>query len=173
MSKAKVTLFIFMILLCFIIPAHINQNTMISNTQRKDIDNYLKEESKKLFGIIKIPSLKLENPIYPINSLENQVDKNIQLLKTNPIVLASHSGTGPHAYFKNLNQLKKKDHITITQEKNKYVYEYFKKEEVKKTGSVEIEKYDFPYIVLITCSKTKSDIQEVYYAKLIENNKIA
>lgn len=148
----------------------------LTRVQREDMDAYKKqEENTNLFGILKIPTINIENPIYQKGTPQNNVDENIELLeetisknKQYYIVLASHSGTGSHAYFKNLEQLKIADKIYLTYQNNTYEYTLIKKEEVPKVGEIEITQYDFSYIVLITCSKTKEDKQEVYYAKLDE-----
>ena len=42
-----------------------------------------------------------------------------------------------------------------------------KKEEKLKNGTLVLDNYDFPHIILITCSKTKDNIQEIYYAKKV------
>lgn len=170
MSKLK-PLFLILLLLCFL-NFYREEKIILTSTQKLDLDNYSqKQNSNDLYGVIKIPDIQIENPIYSLNSSENHVDKNIQLLNTSPLVLAAHSGTGPHAYFKSLNQLKKKSKIIFSHDEQIQIFEYIKKVEVNKTGSVTIEKYDFPFIALITCSKTDDQKQEIYYAKLVENDK--
>lgn len=153
-----------------------NSNTStLTTTQRQDMDSYRKEENLDVFGILEIPTINLKNPIYKKDSSKNKVDLNIELLEETIskeenyyIVLASHSGSGLHAYFKNLEKLKTQDSINFIYENEIHTYEYFKKSEVPKIGTVYLEKYDFPYIAMITCSKTKNDIQEIYYAKLVK-----
>lgn len=155
------------------------ENIILTKVQKQDMDRYYTQEKTKqnLFGILEIPSLNIKNPIYQKEEKENNVDKNVQLLeenissnkKSNYIVLAAHSGNGIHAYFKDLYRLKEKESIIFHYQNERREYQFFKKENVAKTGVVYLENYDFPYLVLITCSKTKDDIQEVYYAKFIKN----
>ena len=69
------------------------------------------------------------------------------------------------------NSKKQAEQLKETLKKQGYNIEIYKadvskKEEVKKTGTILIEEQEFPFLVLITCSKTNHQIQEVYYAKL-------
>ena len=163
--KKKIIAFLF-ILISMSIYFTRDTNTITTTTQKIAMDQYL-EQKEELFGIIEIPSLNLKQPIYPIGNKENNVDKNIMLLEQgdNFLALASHSGNGPHAYFQNLSKISSQDPIKIIRGDETKEYYVWKMEEVKKTGTIFIEDYDFPYLILITCSKTKNQIQEVYYAK--------
>lgn len=171
----KTIISIFVVLSLFSLKST-SENITLTKTQRKDLDYYINTNHKEdLYGVLRIPEIKLENPIYHKEDSKNQVDQNIQLLestleteKNHYLVLASHSGNGPHAYFKNLDQLKDKSKIYFIHKNQIQEYELFKKKEVEKTGTVYLENYNFSYIVLITCSKTKSNIQEIYYAKRTE-----
>ena len=179
MGKKKYIILILLICLCIYLFIPKEERLILTETQKQDMDRYYTQDETRqdLFGILEIPSLNIKNPIYKKGMKENNVDENIQLLeenisnnlKSNFIVLAGHSGNGTHAYFKNLYQLQEKEAIFFSYQNQKKEYQFFKKEEVPKTGVVYIENYDFPYLVLITCSKTKEDIQEVYYAKFIKN----
>ncbi len=139
------------------------------------MDRYFQkeEENSDLFAILEIPSINVKQPIYQKESENNQVDKNVTLIDYKreeanfSIVLAAHSGNGIHSYFTNLNQLQTGDIIKLYIHNQTFEFLYLKKEEVKKTGTVEIKDYNFTYLVLITCSESKKDIQEIYYAKLI------
>lgn len=178
-SKKKIVAIILVLSLCLFLCFPKKKEITLTQTQKQDMDRYFtKEEIKKnLFGILEIPNLQLKNPIYNKGEKENQVDKNIQLLeetitkdlKSNVIVLASHSGNGIHAYFKNLHQIKENDPIYFHHQEKKLEYRFFKMEEVEKTGTIYLEHYEFPCLILITCSKEKENIQEVYYAKFIKN----
>lgn len=149
----------------------------ITVKQKEDIIHYEKEEIKKdVLGVLEIPEIQLKMPIYTLNSKENNVDKNITLLKESilppseksEIILAAHSGTGPHAYFKNLDKVKEKSIISFSYQNQIYRYEVIAKKEVLKNGTISLENYEKPHIVLITCSKTNDQIQEVYTGILID-----
>lgn len=178
MSK-KIYLIFLLLLLCLFLWFPKKQEIILTETQKLDMDYYLtkKETNPNLFGVLEIPSLQLKNPIYQKEVKENHVDKNIQLLEetisnsfpSSVIVLASHSGNGTHAYFKNLYQMKENELIFFYYQDKKQEYRFFKKEEVEKTGTIYLENYEFPCLIFITCSKDKGNIQEVYYAKFIKN----
>jgi len=51
----------------------------------------------------------------------------------------------------------------------KYIYEFFEKREVPKIGKIKLKEYNYPILVLITCSKHNKDVQEVYYSRLIKS----
>jgi LPXTG-site transpeptidase (sortase) family protein len=162
---------ILILLFGFLILYLIRPDKAIITTQSTNykMDDYLKNnDSTILFGLLEIPVLNLHQPLYQPEQKENHVDKNVMILESteNFLALASHSGNGPHAYFRTLDKLKLEDKIIIKTHENQKEYQYFKKEEVKKTGTILLENYDFSYLVLITCSKTNDKIQEVYYAKL-------
>lgn len=145
-----------------------NTDPITTTTQKLTMDQYLSKKQDNLFGVLEIPSLKIKQPIYQLGTKENNVDQNVMLLEHNEkwISLAAHSGTGTHAYFKNLNRVQIGDVIEIRYQNQTEQYLFLKKEEVKKTGTILIEEQEFPFLVLITCSKTNHQIQEVYYAKL-------
>lgn len=155
----------------------------------KDIDNYIDnninldnssvvDSSKvndKYLGILEIKSIKLKRGFYDINSKLNDVDKNIEVIKSSlmpniknsNLILASHSGNSDISYFKNLDKLKLGDIASVYYHKNKYDYKLVNYYEVIKSGKVQIIKNnDVNNLTLITCKKN-SDKQIVYIFELI------
>lgn len=139
------------------------------NTNKVDNNNYL--------GIIEIKNIKLKKEFYDINSNLNDVDKNIEVIKSSlmpnvknsNLILASHSGNSNISYFKNLDKLKLGDIASIYYLKNRYDYKLVNYYEVIKSGKVQIIKNnDVNNLTLITCKKN-SDKQIVY---IFELNKI-
>lgn len=166
-KKASLIFLSILLLLLFLIKP--SKTIINAVTNKYNMDNYLEaSESNFLFGILEIPSLNLKQPLYQKDQKENNVDQNVMILEKSDtfLALAAHSGNGPHAYFKNLDQLSKNDKIIIKTSSKIQEYQYFKREEVKKNGTIFVENYNFSYLVLITCSKTNNQIQEVFYAKL-------
>ncbi len=166
-KKTIVILFSLTFLLLYLFQEENKTSTIL--THQKLIDHYLEQKQPMdLFGILEIPSLNINQPIYPKDHKENRVDKHVMLLESQDTFLAfaAHSGNGPHAYFRELDQLKKEDKIIIKSIDQTKEYQYFRKEEVLKNGSIAVIEYPFSYLVLITCSKTNDKIQEVFYAKL-------
>ncbi len=168
---------VFFLILILGIPCIFIEQKISIETQKVDMDRYLSKQDHSLFGILQIPKIKVEQPIYFKNDSRNQVDLNVMLLEETfslgkehyYMVLASHSGNGIHAYFRNLDQLQVGDSIFFYFEETRQEYQLFKREEVIKQGYVYLEKYAFSYLALITCSKVDDTLQEVYYARLISS----
>lgn len=146
--------------------------------QRKIEDKPISKNQSEIFGILTIPSLQLKKEIYPFQHPNNTVQYGIELLKetisqnskNNFIVLAAHSGNGPHAYFNELEKLMKHDVITFQYQNQELEYQFFQKELVDKIGVIDINHYQESFLVLITCSKKYANKQEVYYAKLVKKS---
>lgn len=136
------------------------------------------ENQSEIFGTLEIPALQLKKEIYQMSHPNNTVRVGIQLIKEDIsqkkedhfIVLAAHSGNGPHAYFNELEKLKIDDIISFYYQNQDLEYQYFQKELVDKTGVIDLNNLKFSFLVLITCSKEYSDKQEVYYAKLVKKS---
>lgn len=133
-------------------------------------------EAENYYAILSIPKINLKRELYPIDSPENNVDKNIFIhnLSTIPsnVILASHSGTGPHAYFKNLYKLNVTDVIELYYNNYIYSYEIREIEYQEKTGELYLKQDYESQITLITCTKNNDKTQTIYYALLTKKNKI-
>ncbi|MBR1386701.1 MAG: sortase [Bacilli bacterium] len=88
------------------------------------------EEVEKVLMTLEIPSLRIKNKIYNIDSKENNIDKNVIIVKNSSmpdsknglIIIGAHSGIGKYAYFKDLDKLKIGDEIFITYNNKIYTY---------------------------------------------------
>lgn len=126
-------------------------------------------ENNNYYMILEIPKINLKREIHPKDSKENNVNKNIYLhpgSNDNNIILASHSGYGTHAYFKNLDKLKINDEVILYYNGTKSIYEISDIEEQLKTGALYLKENNNKMITLITCSKNNSKTQKIYYGKL-------
>lgn len=120
-------------------------------------------------GYLKIEKINLNEKLYNINSKENNIEKNITILKEsifpdkeNSIVfIAAHSGVGKIAYFEKLDELNINDEVTLTI--NKKTYKYVVKEywEEKKNGYINVNKDNKKQLILTTCSPNKKNYQLV------------
>ena len=143
-----------------------NKETDIKDSNITNEDNYL--------GILIIPKINLEKGFYNINSKKNNVNKNIQVLKNSSfpnddngiLAIASHSGNGKNAYFKNLHKLKLQDEIYINLNNIVYAYEVINIYETVKNGKINISKEYNNCLVLTTCSY-KKNTQLIVIAKLL------
>lgn len=80
--------------------------------------------------LLKIPKINLYNYIYDKDSIKNNIDMNIQIMKESNmpnenngnVVLGGHSGSGPVAYFNGLVYLSIGDKIILEYFDKQYIY---------------------------------------------------
>ncbi len=123
---------------------------------------------------LSIEKIHINKPIYKINSNNNTVEKNVELLKgsilpdkNNSIIfLAAHSGNSNVSYFNDLNKLNKGDEINFYYKSKKYTYVVNNKFLEDKDGDIEINKSSNNQLVLTTCSTTDSSKQLIVNSNL-------
>lgn len=122
------------------------------------------------FAILDIPKINLKKELYDLKDARNNVNKNILVHESSnfpkKIILASHSGTGEHAYFKNLYKLKENDIIKIYYQNKIYEYIINEIEEQNKTGKLYLKESYYEKLILITCTKNNNKTQIIYYSNL-------
>ncbi len=153
----------------------------LKEKEEKNIAKYLaksndkNEKQNSFIAILEIPKINLKKGLYNINSKENNVDKNIEILHESQMpdinngnfILASHSGTSKISYFKNLDKLNINDKLIIYYKTEKYTYKLVNIYEVDKTGSIEIiRNHNKRALTLITCNKNNKSKQLVFIAEL-------
>ena len=125
-------------------------------------------------AVLEIPAINLTRGLVDKSSPNNDVNKNIYMLKDtvlpdedtiSHIILASHSGNSYVSFFKNLYKLDINDEIYFYYKNSKYIYSIYKIDEVDKTGNIELKKTNSSDITLITC-KGNLKKQIVIYATL-------
>ena len=128
------------------------ENNIISFITSNYVDNSI--------GNLYIPKIGLDKKIYPYNSKENNIERNVTVLdgtifpdkESSIVFLAAHSGTGRNAFFKNLKYLEKEDIVYFIYNNKKYVYVIDGKTEVAKNGFITVHKKYNHEIILTTCS---------------------
>ncbi len=177
------------------IPDEIDDNTLDNDEELSDddeiIDNILtdepinnnenKEPNKPItitydyIGYLEIPKIKLKKGFVDINSKDNNVNKNVAIMKDSIypdvdgslMVMAAHNGTCWNCYFKNLEKLSNNDIIYIYYNNVRYTYKLVNIYEVKKTGKVSIYRNSRKTtLALVTCKWGTKDTQVVYIAEL-------
>lgn len=126
--------------------------------------NIKNESIEQPIGNISIEKIKLNKPLYNINSKRNNIEENITILENsiepsnnNSIMfLAAHSGPDPIAYFDNLDKLSINDIITLTYKNKKYYYIIKDIWETNKDGNIEVIKESSNQLILTTCSKNNN-----------------
>lgn len=156
----------------------------ISSNQENEIKQEKQEEKveenvyrEPYLAVLKIDKINLERGIYSINSKNNNVNKNIQLLKESNlpdkengnVIIAGHSGNSYKAYFKNLVKLNNGDEAKLVYNGKTYIYSLSNSYEVEKIGKVEISRnINKQTLTLITCKhNTNKQIVFVFELKNI------
>ena len=105
---------------------------------------------------INIPKIDVYEEIYDKNSINNDIDKHVIIMKEsnypgegNNVIIGAHSGSGPLAYFRELDKLEINDQIIIDYQDNKYVYLVNNIHKDDKNGSIKIR--DNGCLTLFTC----------------------
>jgi len=175
-----------------------NNNNNLKKIEKISIDNFIEtqqetinnssnsinneQDNKKIIkynAVLEIPKIGLKKGLVNKNSSQNNVNKNIYVLKESifpdnteisHIILASHSGNSSVSFFKNLNKLEKNDYIYLYYKNFKYIYRIINIKEIEKNGTLQLDFNDKSDITLVTCIMgTKKQI--VYIANLVENKK--
>lgn len=128
------------------------------------IDNYnVIEDTKQedYIAVLEIPSINLKKGLYAIDSKNNNVNKNIEIIDSSDMpditkgnfILAGHSGTGRIAFFDNLDKLIVDDTIIVYYKNIKYIYQINNIESIVKDGTIEIKREFESMITLTTCNQ--------------------
>lgn len=126
-------------------------------------------------AVLKIPKINLEKGLVSKDSIDNNVEKNIQILNESSmpdkengnVILAGHNGNGSTSYFRNIHKLSLDDEVSIYYNGYEYKYKVMNSYKVKKTGQVDIVRNnDKNTLTLITCYG--EDKQLIVVCELIE-----
>ena len=154
----------------------IDKNDDVKTTTKSEEEKQEKHIEEDYLMVVEIPKINLRKGIYNINSKNNTVNKNIQIMKESDmpnkdkgmLVLAGHNGNSRVSYFDRLNELNKEDKVYIYYANNKYTYEISNMYEAEKNGTITVKKErEKTVIVLISCKKNTKDKQLVYIGNLI------
>lgn len=160
----------------------INKDTTVLEEKKENLETTIVENQNKemYIAVLEIPSISLKKGIYDINSKNNDVNKNIQLIKESDMpdiedgnfILAGHSGIGRIAYFKKLEQLNLDDIVFVYYKGIKYSYQIISIYLENKDGTISISNENqFSKIILTTCSQKEKDKQVVVVGRLISKEK--
>lgn len=145
-----------------------NNNIEIKNNKYSKVMDYI--------AILEIPKIKLKRGLFDKNSPQNNVDKNIYIIKettfpdeqgNSHIILASHSGNSFNSYFKKINKLNINDEVYFYYKNIKYIYKIIDRYEIEKKGSMSFKMTNNANLTLITCIG-RTNRQLVLVANLID-----
>ena len=162
-DKVKKKLILGIIFICIGIISIITKNIMIKKEtkyqkellnifyQNKEMieEKTINKEIKKVdqyIAILKIPIINLEKGLFNIESPNNNINKNIQILKESEmpniensnLILASHNGNTISSHFNEIHKLKNNDKVIIIYKEIEYQYKVVNSYVVEKTGEIEI-----------------------------------
>lgn len=141
---------------------------------KEDITN---EVNETYIGYLSIPKINLKKGFFREDSKENDVEKNIYIVKGSSypdvekgnFIIAAHSGTGWKAFFNDLYKLVIGDNVIVTYNEKEYTYNIKKIYKQEKTGTIAIYRnYNETTLTLVTCTNNDSKTQTVYIAELTE-----
>ena len=156
-----------------------NENKDNNSTDNNDKDNSSTTSSSKddYLGRLMIPKINFNRSFYKIDSVYNDVDKNIQVMKGSSLpdvdggnlIIAGHSGNVWFSFFKNLYKLKKGNNAYVYYNDTKYTYKVVDIYNVKKNGKVTVKRDRTKRtMTLITCTKNSKTLQTVYILEQID-----
>lgn len=154
-----------------------NNNNNSNNTGSTPTKKEPKKETYYYVGYLEISKIKFKRGFVDINSRDNVVSKNITIISGSKypnvdkgnFIIAGHSGTGVHSYFKNLYKLSLNDTAVVYYKNVKYTYKIVKIYKQPKDGSIAIYRdYNKTTLTLITCTKDDKKSQTVYVAELVK-----
>ena len=146
-----------------------NSTTTIKEEKETVTYNYI--------AVLEIPKINLKRGLFPINDKNNNVDKNVEILKNSDmpnvtngtLALAGRSGNSRIAYFHKLYKLKENDQVYIYYQNEKYIYQVSKIERQDKDGTISFTKTkDTTELILTTCDQQNKGKQIVVVAKLVD-----
>lgn len=157
----------------------LHEKRQVQNYFNSNIKTITKQNQNNYLGVLEIPKIKLQKGFYDINNKNNKVNKNIEVLKNSimpnednsVLAIASHSGNGKKAYFKNLHKLKVGDLINLYYQDESYNYIVRDIYEEEKNGQISFNKEYGKVIVLTTCSYHKNK-QLIVIAELTSQKKL-
>ena len=158
-----------------------NGNEIVNITENdasiEQVENNLPETiTNDYIGYLSIPKINLRKGFLDLRSSENDVEKNILVVKgsTYPdvekgnLILAGHSGTGWKAFFTDLYKLNVNDELYVDYKNKKYTYKITNIYKQEKVGTVAIYRnYDKTTLTLITCTNFDSKTQTIYISELV------
>lgn len=134
----------------------------------------LKVTNDEKLGVIEIPKINLKRYLYKVDAYQNNVDKNIEVLKSSDmpdvkdgnLILAGHNGNTSAGHFRNLHKLSLGDDIIVNYKGKSYNYEVSKIYDVLKIGTVAIKRDKKKNtITLITCLGSDRQLVVIGYLK--------
>lgn len=167
MKYLKIVVLLFLLLLLLI--SIFGNNHFLKNEVYTNLKIKIGEKKYKnnLIGNLEIPDLEINLPIYAIDSVQNNIDYNLQIISgsimpnytNSQMIIIGHSGYGPFAYFKDLDLISFGDIVNLTYENIIYTYNvkkiYYSS---KKNVNIVRSNNHLRTLTLITCHPQKNNM---------------
>lgn len=154
------------------------QNIIEDDGTKKEEDQTVDDNvTDQYIGYLNIPKINLTKGFYSKKSKENDIDKNILVVKESSypdidkgnLIIAGHSGNSWKAFFNDLYKLNKGDYAYVTYKNKKYAYKIVNIYKQDKVGTIAIYRdYNKTTLTLVTCTNYESTTQTIYIAELQE-----
>lgn len=154
------------------------QNIIEDDGTKKEEDQTVDDNvTDQYIGYLNIPKINFTKGFYSKKSKENDIDKNILVVKESSypdidkgnLIMAGHSGNSWKAFFNDLYKLNKGDYAYVTYKNKKYAYKIVNIYKQDKVGTIAIYRdYNKTTLTLVTCTNYESTTQTIYIAELQE-----
>ena len=160
LSIVNKVIFILFVFYLIINLSFVNLSNSRTMSDIEFINNGNKVLEKPIISLI-IPKINLHNDIYDKNSIKNNIDMNVQIMKysnmpnenNGNVVLGGHSGSSSVAYFNDLVHLSIGDEIILEYCDKKYIYVVSNIYNDYKDGRISIKRnINDTTVTLFTCN---------------------
>jgi len=134
--------------------------TLVLGTNEVNYIEPISYEEKELMTLY-IEKINVNNKIYDKNSLLNDIDINIMLLRESDypdedkgtVLLGGHSGVGTKAYLKRMDEMSIGDEIKLYYKDKEYVYVVDNISKDNKDGKIRVDYglKDYNRLIIYTC----------------------
>jgi LPXTG-site transpeptidase (sortase) family protein len=134
--------------------------------------DYINTSNLTYYGYLDIPKINMHLGFYNYDNPLNNVNKNIELIKSNikdTYIIAGHSGTGKVSFFNDLKFLAIDDIIYLSIDNNTSTYKVIDINNTKKNGTISIPNTS-NLLILTTCNQILKGYQLTITAKIIAND---
>ena len=138
-------------------------------------DTSKKYDVNQYVGYLEIPKINFNKGFYPKESEQNNVDKNLLLVKEasypdvaqGNLIIAGHSGTAWNSFFNDLYKLSVGDTAKVKFQGKTYTYKFVNIYKASKTGTISIYRNSKrTTLTLVTCTNNDSTTQTIYIGEL-------
>lgn len=167
--KEKIKFIFLIILINIFLNYKGNKNETFIEINNKEITYNEMLTPTNYFAKLEIPEISLEKELVNINSIDNNVNKNIEIIfpskmpneKNSMLILAAHSGNSNVSYFKDLHKLKINDLASIYYNNKIYTYKVTLIERQTKNKKINIKKDNNKNILILTTCDQKNKSKQI------------